>query len=74
MFKITFRTGCKILFQQTQVRSKGSRLALYVAGSPFMYCLGTEIFLFGTTKPARSRWTYYASKMFHDNIIFNIVV
>ena len=32
------------------------------------------MYIFGNTKPARSIWTYFVSKMFHDCIIFNIFV
>ena len=75
MFKITFRTGCNIVLANTQARSKGSMLALCVADSPFMYCLGREIFfLFGTTKPVQSIWTYFVITIFYDCIIFNIVI
>ena len=45
-----------------------------VPGSPFIYCYGTEIYFFCTTKQARSIWTYFVSKMFHDCIIFNFGV
>ena len=52
----------------------GSVCCTCVAGSPFTYCLGTEIYIFCTTKPARSIGTYFVSKVFHDCIIFNILV
>jgi hypothetical protein len=52
----------------------GSMCYTCVAGSPFLYCLGTEIFIYCTTKPAQSTGTYFVSKIFYDCIIFNIVV
>jgi len=49
-----------------------------VTGSPSFYCLGTDIYIYIciyiTMKPARSIWTYFVSKMFHDCIIFKVVV
>ena len=38
-----------------------------------MHCFGTEIYFFGTTKPARSIWTYFVSKMFHDCIFLTLL-
>ena len=78
MVKITFRTGCKILFRR--ILRRGHRVPCWLRVcyivllvSPFMYCLGTEIYFFVSKKPTRSTWTYFVSKMFHDCIIFNIV-
>ena len=76
--KITLRTGCEILFSaNTQARPKGSLLAQCVLNVCCWQCIA-ELFrdrdiLFWTTKPARSIWTYFVSKMFHDCIVFNIV-
>jgi hypothetical protein len=51
----------------------GSGCYTCFAGSPFMHCLGTEIY-FCTTKPARIIWTYFVRKMFHGCIIFTFLV
>ena len=76
LVRITFRTGCKILFRR--ILGRALRVPCWlrvwytcVAGSPFMYCLGTEIYFFGSTKPTRNTWTYFVSEIFHDGTIFN---
>ena len=66
MFKITFWTGCEILFRR--ILRRGQRVPCWLR----VY-LRTRVSFFGgwggTTKPARSIWTYFVSKMFYDYII-----
>ena len=79
LFKITFRTGCKILFRR--ILRRGQRVPCWLGVLPLccwqdihVLFKDADIFFFGTTKPARNIWTYFVSKIFHDCIIFNTVI